>query len=221
MKTILHLDASARSNRSISRDLSGKFIETWLTLRPEDMVISRNIGQSPPSYVTEAWIGACFTPETERTEEEQRHLEESDILISELEKADIIVIGTPMYNYGMPAALKAWVDQVVRVNKTFSFDLERGDFPLEPIFTGKIMVCLTSKGEFGFSSGGVREKMNFLEPHIRTISHYLGVSKLHFISVEYQEFGDQRHKQSYAEATNKVILLAEKLSSNTSLSLSE
>jgi len=74
----------------------------------------------------------------------------SDILTGELVQSEIIVITTPMYNYGMPASLKAWFDQVIRINKTFSFDLARGDQPIEPIQSGKTLVILSASGEGGF-----------------------------------------------------------------------
>ncbi|MEC8428130.1 MAG: NAD(P)H-dependent oxidoreductase, partial [Pseudomonadota bacterium] len=128
-----------------------------------------------------------------------------------LERADIIVMSSPMYNYGMPAQLKAWFDQVVRVNKTFTFDLSRGDFPLEPIMSGKTLVLTTSSGEFGFSAGGVRESLNHLAPHIKTASHYLGVDNFHEINAEYQEFGDDRHAKSVSKALTMAKNLASEL----------
>jgi FMN-dependent NADH-azoreductase len=209
--TLLHIDVSARTTHSISRSLSSKFIETWVQARPLDQIIRRDIGQHPPSFVTEKWIAASFTPKDQRTPAQLGILAESDELIAELTAADILVLGTPMYNYGMPAALKAWVDQVIRVNETFSFDLGRGDWPLEPILKRKILVNLTSKGEFGFGPGGPRQHMNFLDGHLETLAHYLGVEERHFIHVEYQEFKDQRHKNSRQQAETNVIKLAQSL----------
>jgi FMN-dependent NADH-azoreductase len=210
MKTILHIDSSARKKNSITRELSSKFINTWLKMRPDDTVITRDVGQSPPPFVSEDWITAAFTAEDERTDEQNQFLRPSDLLINELEKADIIVIGAPMYNYGMPASLKAWVDQIVRLNKTFSFDLARGDFPLEPILKDKTLICLTSKGEFGFTAG-VRQQMNHLDGHLATLSHYLGTKEQHIVSVEYQGFSDERRADSHKKADYNTVALAEAL----------
>ncbi len=135
----------------------------------------------------------------------------SDHLIGELEAADVIVLGTPMFNYGLPARLKAWVDQVIRVGRTFSFDLARGDYPLEPILSGKMLVLLTSTGEFGFEPGGVRAHMNHLDTHIGAVRAYLGVSEWFHIGVEYQEFGDARHAASLDAAVAAVPRLAAQL----------
>lgn len=211
MVTLLHIDASARTDRSISRDLTARFVERWRVSRPDDEIVRRDVGATPPRFINQEWIAACFTPEKERTADQIAELAESDTLIGEIERSDLVLIGTPMYNYGLPATLKAWVDQVIRVNMTFSFDLARGDYPLEPILTDKTLVCLTSKGEFGFAPGGMRDAANHLDPHIHTFARYLGVVREHFISVEYQEFGDERHDASRRDAERDVIALAESL----------
>lgn len=211
MTTLLHLDASARGDRSLSRALSRAFVEVWVAREPDANVIARDVGREPPPFVSEAWVAAAFTPEEARTPEQKAELALSDELIAELAAADVIVMGTPMYNYGMPAQLKSWFDKIIRIGKTFSFDLARGDFPLEPILGGKTLVVLSSRGEFGFGPGGVRADMNQLDPHIRTCSHYLGVESIHTIAIDYQEFGDARHKRSIAEAHAAVPGLVDEL----------
>lgn len=208
MATVLHIDASARTSRSLSRELSRGFVEAWQAVRPHDEIIVRDVGKTPPLAITESWIGAVFTREEERTAEQAQIVALSDTLIDELARADVIVIGTPMYNYGMPSALKAWVDQVVRIGKTFTFDLSRGDFPLEPIMSGKTLVLLSSCGEFGFEPGGIREHMNHLDTHLGAIKHYLGADAMHHVAIEYQEFGGARHEASIAAAHAKARELA-------------
>ena len=121
MTTILRIDASARKSRSLTRTLSKLFIDHWLKAEPTACIIERDVGTNPPSLITEDWIAAVFTDPEKLSPEKQALVEESDELIDEIKRAAIIVIATPMYNYGMPAHLKAWVDQVVRINKTFTF----------------------------------------------------------------------------------------------------
>lgn len=217
MTTLLHIDASPRAERSLTRTLSAAFIDSWRTIRPDDQVIRRDIGLQPPPALTEAWIAAAFTAPEERTPAQDDILSLSDTLITELEHADVVVIGTPMHNYGMPTALKAWVDHVIRIGRTFSFDLERGDFPLRPILSGKHLALLTSAGEFGFEPGGVREAMNHLDTHIRAIQHYLGIAQTHHVAIEYQEFGDQRHKQSVDAALAAIDPTVRTIASRLSL----
>lgn len=219
MNTVLHIDTSARSTdnsvaeyNSISKTLAVAFMDNWLANNNEDKVIYRDLSLNPPGFVNQDWIAAVFTPEDKRTNEQKELLKLSDTFISELEQADIILISSPMYNYGMPAVLKAWFDQVVRINKTFSFDLVRGDFPLEPIMSGKKLVLISSSGEFGFEAGGIRENMNHLGPHIEVLGKYLGVEDFYEIKSEYQEFGDERHAKSVKEAHISIDELVKQLS---------
>jgi FMN-dependent NADH-azoreductase len=211
MSTILHIDTSARKldklslgRSSISRALADDFRDQWVAQNPETKFIYRDLGKQAPKFIDEAWIAAVFTPAERRSRDQNDLLTLSDELIDEVMQADLILLSTPMYNYGMPAVLKAWFDQIIRVNKTFTFDLNRGDFPLQPTLAGKTMVVFVSCGEFGFHAGGVREEMNHLGPHIKVVSKYLGVDTFYEIRSEYQEFGDQRHIDSLDNARAKI-----------------
>lgn len=214
MPTLLRIDASARQTRSLTRMMSDHFLRTWYQLAADVNVIERDVGLHPPAPISENWIDAAFTSVDQRTSEQMAELETSDRLIAEIDRSDIILMATPMYNYGLPAALKAWVDQVVRVDKTFTFDLSRGDRPLEPIFSGKTLVILTATGEFGFGAGGINADADHLVRHIRTISKYLGAESLHHIGIEYQEFADHRFEKSKADALTSVELLAAELANH-------
>jgi FMN-dependent NADH-azoreductase len=170
---------------------------------------------NPPDFITQDWISAVFTPEEKRTPAQKERLTLSDTLIAEVSAADVILISSPMYNYGMPAQLKAWFDQIIRINKTFDFDLSRGDFPLQPILSGKTLIIVTSSGEFGFEKGGIREEAGHLAPHLRTLSKYLGGDTMYEITSEYQEFGDERHRMSVANAKDRAESIASELSTST------
>jgi FMN-dependent NADH-azoreductase len=219
MSTILHIDSSVRGtnnpnsdHNSISKNIALQFIDTWKKNRPKDEYIYRDVGVNPPSFITQEWIGAVFTHEEKRTPAQKKILALSDKLIAEVAAADVILISSPMYNYGMPAQLKAWFDQIVRINKTFDFDLSRGDFPLQPLLSGKTLITVTSSGEFGFEKGGIREDAGHLAPHLRTLSKYLGVDAIYEITSEYQEFGDERHRKSLANAKDRAVSIASELS---------
>ena len=218
MSTLLHIDSSARAannpnpdHDSISKNIALRFIDAWKQNRSEDEYIYRDVGVNPPDFITQDWISAVFTPEEERTPVQKERLALSDKLIAELAAADVILISSPMYNYGMPAQLKAWFDQIVRINKTFDFDLSRGDFPLQPLLSGKTLIIVTSSGEFGFEKGGIREHSGHLAPHLRTLSKYLGVDTIYEIAAEYQEFGDERHRISVANAKYRAERIASEL----------
>lgn len=213
MTQILNIQASARKNRSLTRALTGEYLSAWQSHEPDVRVVTRDLADSPPPFVTEAWIAAAFAKDPDTvSEEEFAVLAFSDGLIAEVEAADVIVIAAPMYNYGMPAALKAWFDQVIRINKTFTFDLDRGDRPIEAILSGKSLVILSSRGEAHFGPGEVNFPHNHLETHITSCKHFLGVDTDPFvIHIDYQEFGDGRHEASKAAAHERARTLAREL----------
>ena len=114
----------------------------------------------------------------------------------------------------MPASLKAWFDQVIRINKTFTFDLSRGDFPLEPAMKDKMLLLFTSSGEFGFEDGGIRAGHDHLAPYIKTCAKYLGVDvkdSFYHLGIEYQEFRDARHAESIRRVKERITALADHL----------
>lgn len=218
MNRILHIDSSPRglnhpidSYNSISKKMAADFMSQWQQKNPEDQITYRNLSNNPPPFITQDWIAAVFTDTEKLTQSQKELIHISDQLIAELEQADLLVISSPMYNYGMPAILKAWFDQIIRIHKTFSFDLARGDFPLAPILSGKTLVLLTSCGEFGFEVGGIRATSDHLTPHIKLLSKYLGVAHFYTISIEYQEFTDHRHQLSLAQAQQKIKDLVDHL----------
>jgi FMN-dependent NADH-azoreductase len=218
MTTLLHIDASVRAafnpnpnHNSISKNIAKRFISALQKQHAIDEYIYRDVGVNPPAFINQDWIGAVFTPEEKRTRSQKDLLALSDQLIAEVSAAHLIVISSPMYNYGMPAQLKAWFDQIIRINKTFDFDLARGDFPLQPLLSGKRLVIISSSGEFGFDTNGIRANQGHLVPHLRTLSKYLGVEQIYEIASEYQEFADIRHQNSLAHALHRAESLAEKL----------
>ena len=214
MTVLLRVDASARLDRSITRQMADRLIDGWRTHEPEVQVVLRDVGRQPPSLVNEAWIRAGFTPPEQRTPDMKDALAESMVLIDEVRRADLLVLGAPLYNYGLPASLKAWIDQIIRVGETFSFDLQRGDFPIRSTLSGKSLVVLSSRGEFGFEPGGVREGWNHMNPHLRTVAtRLLGIQArdIHEISSEYQEFDDERHHRSRNQALHDAAELGSRL----------
>ncbi len=214
VRTVLQIDASAQlEERSHTRKLTQSFVDRWTSLRPRDRLIRRDVGRSPIPAIDHAWIAAAFTKPEDRTPAMIERLRLSDQLVDEVIDSDVIVMGVPMYNYGVPAALKGWIDHVARIGRTFSFDLTRGDVPIEPILSGKTLVVLSARGEFGFTPGGIRAHMNALDPALAACAHYFGVARkdIHTITIEYQEFKDERYRHSVAEAELAVPALVDRL----------
>ena len=211
-KSLLIIHSSARANRSLTRELAQIFEESW-TASGGGTVAHRDVGLNPPAIINEDWIAAAFTDPVELTDAQKETLAESDALIDEIKAADVLALCAPMYNYSMPASLKAWFDLIARVGVTFSFDLSRGDTPIEPILTGKKLVVLSARGEFGFAPDGERAHLNGLDPAIAASAHYLGADarKVETIAIEYQEFGDKRFEESVATAQARAKQAAREL----------
>lgn len=220
MPHILHLDASARpglagkdQHGSHSRNLSQRFVSQWLARRAHDSLTYRDIGQNPPSFINHDWIASSFTPEQQREPWMRETLAESDLLVDELIAADVLVIGTPLYNFGMPAALKAWIDQVVRPGRTVDIDDSN---PLDP-YVPKLAdrprhaVILTARGGIGFGAGGEMAHMNHLEPNLITALGFIGITRVHQIAIEGQEVGGELLAESVAQALNQVDALVPQL----------
>ena len=211
MTTILHIDASARLGRSHSRRLSARFVEGWLARRPHDTVIRRDVGLAPPPPVTEAWIAAAFTKPGRRTDGMRAALAVSDALVDELERADLIVAGVPMYNFGLPAGMKAWVDNIVRVGHTFGFDRSRPGEPYWPMLSGKRLVTLGARGDWGYEPGERLERLNHVEPHLHTVFRYIGITDTVSIAAEYDEFADERIEASMQVAEAEIDRLVARM----------
>ncbi|WP_029008913.1 FMN-dependent NADH-azoreductase [Azospirillum halopraeferens] len=224
MTTVLHIDSSARAGRSgtdphgsHTRRLSARFVARWCALRPHDTVLRRDVGFAPPPPVTGDWIHAAFTRPAARTDAMRETLRVSDELVDELLAADLIVAGVPMYNFGMPAQMKAYVDNIVRVGRTFGFDRAREGEPYWPLLTpyGKTLVLLGSRGDYGYGTGGRIAAMNHVEPHLRTAFGYIGITDVHEVAIEYDEFADDRLARSIADAETAVDRLVDRLVAGT------
>lgn len=216
---LLHIDSSARpgiSGRdphgSHTRRLSARFVERWAAQRPTDTVTYRDVGQHPPAPVDADWVAAAFTRPEKRDAAQEARLAESDRLVAELIAADVVVVGAPMYNFGMPAPLKAWLDNIVRVGVTFGFDRARDGDPYWPMLpTGKTLVTLSARGDYGYDPGGRQAHNNFVESGLAAPLAYIGLHDRHAIAIEYDEFGDQRLAASIAAAEQAVDALVEQL----------
>lgn len=220
MTTLLVLDASARPQSSAThrfgshtRRLTARFLSGWRAVRPQDAVMQRDLGQHPPPPVSGDWIHAAFTPPEQRMPWMRDALALSDRLIDEVIAADVIVAGLPMYNFGPPAQFKAYIDNIVRVGRTFGFDRARVGEPYWPLLTAqnKTLVLLGSRGDYGYDTGGRIAAMNHVEASTRTAFAYIGITDVEAVAVEYDEFADDRLAASIAKAEQGVDGIVQRL----------
>ncbi|MGQ4661079.1 NAD(P)H-dependent oxidoreductase [Lysobacter sp. F6437] len=220
MLRLLHIDSSARLglsgmqvHGSHTRRLSARFIQRWQSRRPQDPIVYRDVALQPPAPVDGRWVHAAFTPPAQREPWMREVLAQSDALVDELLAADLIVIGVPMYNFGMPSTLKAWVDNIVRVGRTFGFDRGRAGDPYWPLLAGlgKRAVLLGSRGDYGYEPGERLAAINHAEAGVIDPLRYIGIDAFERIAIEYDEFRDERLDGSIAAAEAQVDALVERL----------
>jgi FMN-dependent NADH-azoreductase len=207
MTHLLHIDASPRGERSHSRRMTAEFVEKWQREHPNDTVTYRDIGRNPIPHLDELWIAAAYTPSEQRTPELWDAIAISDRLVDELLAADIYVIGCPMYNFSVPSTFKAYIDQIVRVGRTFAFEPDDTVNPYKPLVLNKKMFIVTARGDSGFSPGERNEKLNYQNPYLRAIFGFIGIFDITFIDVENDEYGGQKLAESIAAARNKIAEL--------------
>ena len=171
---ILEVSASGRRAGSVSRMLSGELIDALETREGEVDVKRRDLADGV-SLVDEAWINANFTPEEERTTAQRETLRESDELVAELQAADVIVIGSPIYNFGIPAALKAWVDMIARARLTFRYTSEGP----EGLLKGKKVYVVIASGGVAVDSA-----VDFATPYLRQALGFVGLSDINVIAAD-------------------------------------
>ncbi|MDE1178551.1 MAG: NAD(P)H-dependent oxidoreductase [Edaphobacter sp.] len=169
MPTLLHIDSSPLDS-SISRELTATFVEAWKAANPSGTVVRRNLSEKPAPPIDQAWIYAAYTPEEQQTSEQKQLLALSEELIDEIKAADEIVIGVAMHNFGVPAVLKLWIDQIARRGKTFVYDANGA----KGLLTVKKATVLISTG--GNYSQAPMAAMNFVEPYLVSVLGFLGIT---------------------------------------------
>ena len=171
-KNILRIDASMRKTGSYSRDLLDKLIKQLNGEKGTGVKVTTRDLADGISLINEQWIAANFTAIDERTEDQHKSLITSDTLVDELNNAELIVIGLPIYNFGVPAAFKAWIDQVVRSKLTFQYT-----------DTGPVGLLNNKKAYIIVASGGTKlgTELDFISDYVRHVLGFIGITDITFI----------------------------------------
>jgi FMN-dependent NADH-azoreductase len=204
MSSVLHLDASPRNDRSHSRRLSAFFVQQWRERHPSDTVLYRDLCVFTPPHVTEEWIAGAFSPPEQRSPQMRQALQLSDLLIDAFMAADVYVFGVPMSNFAAPAVFKAYIDNIVRVGRTFLYVPDNAAAPYQPLVHGKRMFVGVSSGAAGYAPTGPLWPLNHLEPHLRTIFGFIGVSDITFIYAGNDMAGGEPLERSINEALTHI-----------------
>jgi FMN-dependent NADH-azoreductase len=165
---LLVIETSPRGEASISRQLTRRFVADWQAAHPQGLVVVRDLADTQVPHVNAPWLAAYFTPEDKQTQDMKEALRLSDTLVAELMGADHIVIASPVYNYNVPAALKAWIDHIVRKGYTLGFD-GKG------LLTGKSATVLIASGGVYTEGSPIRDR-NIAELYLRLVLNVIGIT---------------------------------------------
>lgn len=178
MAKLLVVQASPRGNNSISRKVTDTLVQKLRAKTPDLEVSTRDLTLNPPPHIDLETIGAYYTPEDSRTPEQQQKIKLSDELVDELLAADEIVISSPMWNFSVPSALKAYIDHIVRSGRTFSF--RSGS--LEGLVKNKKVYVVSASGSV-FSSGPF-EAFDHLNGYLKHVLGFIGITDITFLRAE-------------------------------------
>jgi len=179
MKKILHIVSSPRGGASYSIQLGEAIIAKLLAAEPGSTVKTVNLVEQHWPHLEEAHLASFFTPAEQHTDRNREAIRHSEEAIADIQEADILVIGAPMYNFSIHSALKAWIDHIVRSGVTFSYS-EKG--PEGLIKKGKKVYLAVSTG--GVYSEEPMKQMDFIEPYLRFILSFIGLSDITVVRAE-------------------------------------
>lgn len=172
---ILSVSASVQGDQSTSRRLANELIKGLAEKSGGAQVCERDVSNNDIALVTGEHLGAFYTPADERSDEQNALLQQSDALLAELKAANILVVATPMYNFGVPASLKAWVDMICRVGETFRYT-ENGPQGLLDIDTMYLVVA----------TGGapVGSAVDFVVPYMKQVAGFIGIKNIEVVAAD-------------------------------------
>lgn len=202
MAHLLIVNSSPRTN-SVSSSLTRQFAHDWQARNPYGRVTERSLSEGVLPLMTEAWVAAAYMPEAHRSAEQKALLALSDQLIDEVMAADVILLGVPMHNFSVPAAFKAWIDQIARVGKTFAYS-ELGPNGLVP--SSKKVVAVITRGGV-FSSENVAS--DHVAGYLRQVLGFVGLTDVTFVHADRQSMGQEVAGKSVTAAGLQLKSLAQ------------
>jgi FMN-dependent NADH-azoreductase len=196
--TLLHVDASPRTG-SVTRALTATFVEAWAAANPGGTVLRHDLVEIDPPHLGPDQMNAWFLDPATWSAEQQAFMAMSERLIDELLAADVVVIGAPMWNFGIPSSLKAWIDHIVRAGRTIGFS-DAGPVGLLP---SPRVIVVTGRGS-EYAGDSPMAVLDFQEPYLRTILGFVGAGEITFVHAE-------RQGPSYPDGADVVLAARERL----------
>lgn len=195
---VLQINSSARPGQSQSTRLADQIVERLRAADPALQLTVRDLGRAPHPALDEAALGALFTPADQRTPEQAARVALDDALIAELKAADVVVLGVPMYNFGVSAQLKNWIDAVARAGVTFKYT-DKG--PIGLVQGKKVYVALTRGGLYRNTPADTQV------PYLQSFLGFIGMTDVQFIYAEGLAMGPDAERQALESARTQIDAL--------------
>jgi FMN-dependent NADH-azoreductase len=199
MKTVLQLNTSLFGEQGQSSKLSRDFIKAWRRYSPQDRIITRDLAKDPVPHLTAERFQAFLTPAAEHSPEQRQVVAYSDALIEELRQADVIVLGLPMYNFGVPSTLKAYFDHVARAGVTFRYTANGP----EGLLRNKKVYVLAARG--GAYQG---TPLDTQTQYVTNFLKFLGIQDIEFVYAEGLAMGEEKAQAALEQVHTQIAELA-------------
>lgn len=204
MATVLHIDSSPLGELSVSRKLTADIVAAWLKAHPGDKVVYRDVAAAPPDHLTAELLQVVKFGNVEGlTPRQAKELALTDTLVNELLAADVLVIGAPMYNFTVPTQLKAWLDRICQVGKTFKYT-DKGAVGLA---TGKKAIIASARGGV-YSTSEAGQALEHQESYLRTVLGFVGITEVAVVRAEGVAMGPEAKAKALADAAKDIAAVA-------------
>jgi len=204
MKNILLIQSSPRGIESLSQQVAHSIVKDLQAHYPEAKTVVRDLAENPPPHIGRDFVSGLQAQPDQQTREQSAAVALSDSLIAELSAADVLVLAVPMYNFGPPSTLKAWIDHVVRAGRTFSFSANG----IEGLVKGKRAILVLARG--GVYSEGLYKPFDYQEPYLRAVLGFIGITDVEVIDVAgiaVGAIGPEKALASAATRSKQVLAL--------------
>jgi FMN-dependent NADH-azoreductase len=199
---LLHIDSGILGTASVSRQLSAEAVAEWRARHPNTEVVYRDLVAQPLTHLAGDQLFAAGADSSQRSPEMNAILSESDKVLEEFLGADIVVIGAPMYNFGIPSQLKAWIDRIAVKGKTFAYS----EYGPKGLAGGKTVIIASARGGF-YGDGSPVAAWDHQESYLKTVFGFLGVTDVRFLRAEGLNVSPEQKEKAIAEARGEVASL--------------
>ena len=211
MKNILLILGSPRERASYSHQIGRRIVDDLKSRYPSAKVVVRNLAKEALPDVDDAFVTGRMLAPDKRSAAETEALAQSDVMVAELMAADVLVLATPMHNFGISASVKAWIDHIVRPGVTFSYS-DKGPLGL---VKGKRVILVLARG--GIYTEGPMKQYDFQEPYLRTVLGFIGMTDVDVVRIEGVALGDDAVRNAVTSAKAKADDVVRVIASGTSV----